>query len=180
MFALTLAAVACLPMVAEAVLSRRHERTLRAAGAVEPEDDVYALMQVLYPACFLIMAGESWLRGTGLSRLAVAGAVVFSCAKALKYWAVASLGVRWTFRVLVPPGSVPISTGPYRFVRHPNYIAVAGELLGMALLAKAPLSGPLSILAFGSLMLARIRVEERALAAHGAGSASHRGGRGAR
>ncbi|HUF81917.1 MAG TPA: isoprenylcysteine carboxylmethyltransferase family protein, partial [Burkholderiales bacterium] len=91
------------------------------------------------------------------------GAAVFVAAKALKYWAMATLGWRWTFRVLVPPGSTRIGNGPYRMLRHPNYVAVAGELGGMALMAHALVTGPLSVAAFGLLMYRRVRVEERAL-----------------
>jgi methyltransferase len=54
-------------------------------------------------------------------------------------------------------------SGPYRFLRHPNYVAVLGELAGTALMAQAPVTGPLALIFFATLMLLRIRVEERAL-----------------
>jgi methyltransferase len=120
-------------------------------------------MQVTYPACFVAMAGEAWLRDTPLGSSFVAGAVTFGLAKALKYWAIATLGPRWTFRVLVPPRQALIGGGPYRFMRHPNYLGVAGELAGAALMGDALLAGAASLAVFGSLLLARIRVEERAL-----------------
>ena len=93
----------------------------------------------------------------------VAGAVVFALAKGLKYWAIATLGDRWTFRVLVPPQSTRITSGPYRLLRHPNYAAVAGELVGVALMAGAPFTGIAAVAGFGVLMILRIRVEEREL-----------------
>jgi methyltransferase len=65
--------------------------------------------------------------------------------------------------VLVPPGAPRITAGPYRWLRHPNYVGVAGELAGAALMAYAPLTGVLSTLLFGALMLERIGVEERAM-----------------
>ena len=165
MLPIVLLAIAFGPMLLEARLSARNARALLALGAREPADDVYAAMQVVYPACFLSMAAEAWLRGTGVNAWFAAGALIFMAAKGLKYWAIATLGKRWTFRVLVPPGSTRRVAGPYRFLRHPNYLGVAGELLGMALMAQAPISGAASVLGFGALMLARIRVEERALAA---------------
>jgi methyltransferase len=158
-----LAALAFIPMLYEATRSRRNEQALRAMGACEPAGDVYALMQVIYPACFLAIILEAWIRGTSGDAVFSVGVVVFLSAKALKYWAIATLGWRWTFRVLVPPHSTRSVSGPYRFVRHPNYIAVAGELAGMALMARAVIAGPLSLAVFGLLMLLRIRVEERAL-----------------
>jgi methyltransferase len=160
-----LAALAFVPMLFEASLSRRNERALRALGASEPAQDVYALMQVIYPACFLAMIVEAWLRGAAAGAAFFVGLVLFLSAKGLKYWAIATLGWRWTFRVLVPPRSARIVTGPYRLLRHPNYAAVAGELVGMALMAHALLAGPVALALFGLLMLRRIRVEERALRA---------------
>ncbi|HSC25667.1 MAG TPA: isoprenylcysteine carboxylmethyltransferase family protein, partial [Vicinamibacterales bacterium] len=139
------------------------ERTLRAGGAVEPPGDVYPAMRLAYPAAFAAMIAEAWIRGRALTPLAASGLVLFGAAKALKYWAVATLGDRWTFRVLVPPGSGRIRRGPYRVMRHPNYLAVLAELSGMALAAQAPLSGIASVVVFGALIRARIRVEERAL-----------------
>ena len=150
-------------MLLEARRSRINERALRAAGAFEPPGDVYALMQVVYPACFLAMIVEAWFAGAAPPRSLPLGATVFAAGKALKYWAIHTLGPRWTFRVLVPPSSSRILAGPYRFLRHPNYIGVAGELLGFALFAGAPATGTAALLMFGALMLARIRVEERAL-----------------
>jgi methyltransferase len=154
---------AFVPMLVEAALSARNERRLRQAGAVEPGDDVFAAMQVVYPVCFAAMIAESWIAPRAQPSSIVAGAVLFVLAKALKYWAIASLGVRWTFRVLVPPNSTRTVRGPYRFVRHPNYVAVAGELAGFAIMAAAPISGLVALLVFAQLMRARIRVEERAL-----------------
>jgi methyltransferase len=161
--AVILLVVAFVPMLFEARRSRRHERALRGAGAIEPAGDVYPVMRVAYPACFSAMAGEAWLRDAPYGRSFAAGAMLFAAAKAVKYWAIVSLGPRWTFRVLVPPDTSRITSGPYRWMRHPNYLGVAGELAGAALLAGAPVTGLLSCLLFGGVLLARIRVEERAL-----------------
>lgn len=163
MLPFVLFALAFVPMALESRRSRAHDRALRALGAREPRDDVYRAMQVVYPACFLAMIVEAWLRGRTLDRVFAAGAVLFAAAKLVKYWAIATLGPRWTFRVLVPPAATFVTSGPYRFMRHPNYLGVAGELLGMAVMAQAPVTGALSIVSFGALLVARIRVEERAL-----------------
>ena len=77
--------------------------------------------------------------------------------------AIASLGPRWTFRVLVVPGAPLVAHGPYAWMRHPNYVGVMGELAGLALLAGAPATGPLSIALFALLLRRRIAVEEAAL-----------------
>lgn len=153
-----------MPMVIEAAVSARHDRALRALGAVEPPDDVFRVMQAAYPGAFLAMLAEGAWRGVAPDLAVTAGSCVFVAAKVLKYWAIASLGTRWTFRVLVPPGAPRISRGPYRWISHPNYVAVAFELAGVALAMQARLSGPLAVAGFGFLMLRRIRIEEKALA----------------
>jgi methyltransferase len=167
MFLLLLLTLSFLPMAFEARLAARHDRALRSAGAAEPKDDVFPLMQLAYPAAFLAMALEAWARRAQPNTVFVAGAVLFAVAKTIKYWAIATLGDRWTFRVLVPPASSRITSGPYRFMRHPNYLGVMGELAGMALMAQAPIAGAISVVVFVLLIAARIRVEERALAGTG-------------
>lgn len=150
-------------LAAEAALSRRHERILRAEGAIEPPHDVYRAMQMAYPACFVALTAEALLRHGAALAAAPAGAMVFGTAKLLKYWAIASLGPRWSFRVLVLPGRPLVTRGPYRYLRHPNYLAVIGELAGTALTLGAPAAGIVSVLGFGVLIARRIAVEERAL-----------------
>jgi methyltransferase len=144
-------------------LSRYNERALRARGAVEPPDDVYRTMAWVYPGLFVVMALEGAFFGPPAGLVTLAGLILLGASKALKFWAIASLGTRWTFRVLVPPGASLVSSGPYAYVRHPNYVAVMGELASMALLVGARVSGPVAMLIFGVLMRHRIRVEEAAL-----------------
>ena len=160
--ALTLLAV-LLIMLGEAALSRHNEHVLRARGAVEPHGDVYRTMAWAYPACFVAMALEGAMFGPAPRDGLAVGLAVFGIAKALKVWAVSSLGIRWTFRVLVPPGVALVARGPYALVRHPNYLAVLGELLGMALIVWAPVTGVVSLVGFGALIRKRIAVEDRAL-----------------
>lgn len=150
-------------MAGEAVLSAYNERVLRARGAIEPPDDVYRLMQWVYPGGFLAMAIEGALRGPAPPNVLVIGLAAFGLAKALKISAISALGVRWTFRVLVLRDVPLVTSGPYRVLRHPNYLAVAGEIVGVALIVFAPVTGAAALASFGWLMLKRIRVEERAL-----------------
>ena len=150
-------------MLAELRLSLAHERELFRAGAVEAPDPVYATMRWAYPGTFAAMAIEGLVTASPPGLLTIAGAVVLVAAKALKAWAIASLGTRWTYRVLVIPNAPLVTRGPYRFTRHPNYVGVVGELVGMALLVQAPVTGVLSVVGFGYLLRLRIRAEEQAL-----------------
>jgi methyltransferase len=150
-------------LVVEARRAARNESAQRARGGIEPAGDVYGAMAVAYPAAFLGMIAEGVLRGGSPRAVLAAGAVVFALAKALKWWAVRSLGPCWTFRVIVVPGAARVASGPYRYLRHPNYVAVVGELVGVALMAGAVVAGPAATTVFVLLMLKRISVEDAAL-----------------
>lgn len=154
-------------MAGEAVLSAYNASLLRARGAVEPADDPYRTMRWAYPASFAAMALEGALTGPSPPTALAAGLAVFGLAKALKAWAISTLGSRWSFRVLVPPGEPPIVAGPFRFLNHPNYVAVCGEIVGVALIVGAPVMGVLAFAGFGWLMRRRIAVEDRALGRRG-------------
>ena len=162
---LTPFALIAILMLLETYHSRRNERALRARGAREPHDDVYRWMQIAYPGSFILMGVEGLSRGEAPGAQLAAGALLFGAAKALKYWAIASLGRLWSFRVLVLPGASLVTTGPYRWLRHPNYVGVMGELLGAAVLLHAPIAGVVGVVVFGLLLRRRIAVEERALQA---------------
>jgi methyltransferase len=150
-------------MLVEAARASANERRQRARGGREPSGDVYTTMRIVYPTAFGAMLIEGALRGAPPVPVALAGAVIFLTAKALKWWAIVSLGPFWTFRVIVVPGARLVATGPYRWLRHPNYVGVMGELAGVALMTAAPWSGLTGIVTFGWLVIRRVSVEERAL-----------------
>jgi methyltransferase len=152
-------------MLVEARRASHNERAQRARGGVEPQGDPYAIMRVAYPGAFLAMIIEGILRGSLAPATVIAGSVLFILAKALKWWAMLSLGPSWTFRVIVVPGAELVTSGPYRYLRHPNYVAVVGELASVALVSGARVAGPIATAAFAMLMLKRIAVENQALGA---------------
>jgi methyltransferase len=154
---------ALLIMAGEAALSAFNERQLRARGAVEPPGDVINTMRLAYPISFVAMGIEGALTGPAPRDMMMYGLALFGLAKALKLWAIASLGWRWSFRVLVLPDAPLVTSGPYRFLSHPNYLAVVGEMVSVALIVWAPITGILATIGFGWLMIKRIAVEDRAL-----------------
>jgi methyltransferase len=171
--AVALLTIVFVPMLIEAQRATRNEHLQRARGGIEPAGDVYNVMRLAYPAVFLAMIAEGLWRSTRSAAMAfndehvaAAGLALFLLAKALKWWAIVSLGRSWTFRVIVVPGDSPVVSGPYAWLRHPNYVAVAFELVAVALMSGARVSGPLGTLLFGALMLRRIAVEDLALARH--------------
>ena len=162
-------------LLAETRLSWRHERGLRARGAVTPPGDVYPLLAALYPTAFILMGAEGLWRASAAGRDAAAalasqgpawfasGLLLFVASKWLKYWAIRTLGERWTFRVFVVPDTPLVTNGPYRYVAHPNYIGVIGELAGTAMMVGAPVCGPVMLVAFGVALRARVRFENEVL-----------------
>ncbi len=156
-------------LLAETRVSARNTRLLRRRGAIMPPGDVYPILAVLYPLAFLVMGAEGLWRASVASATPegpswpASGVLLFLASKALKYWAIRALGERWTFRVLVVPNLPLVTTGPYRYVAHPNYIAVAGELVGAAMMFRAVWTGPLMVVLFGLALWARVRFETRVL-----------------
>jgi len=163
LFLLLLAAVA-LERLVELVVSRRHERALRARGAFEAGAAHYPLMVAVHAA---LLAGAAievthhdrpFLPWLGWPMLALVGATM-----ALRYWVIATLGERWTTRVLVLPGAPLVAGGPYRFLRHPNYLAVAVEVVALPLGHTAWMTALACGLANLLVLALRIRVEDAAL-----------------
>ena len=109
------------------------------------------------------MLVEGWLRGAELSSWWPFWGTLFLVGQALRYWAILSLGEHWTARVMVLPGAPLVKRGPYKYVRHPNYLAVALELLSAPLVFGAWVTAFLVTLLNVGVLAVRIRAEERAL-----------------
>jgi methyltransferase len=167
-YAVVLALVA-VERAVELVVSRRHAGRLRARGGVEAGRGHYpwmvALHATLFPACLgeVFGLGRPFVPALGA---AAGGALVLTMA--LRWWVIATLGERWTTRVIVLPGAPLVAGGPFRFLRHPNYLAVGVEIFAIPLFhaawATAALWGGANLV----LLAVRIRAEERALDAAGA------------
>jgi methyltransferase len=152
----------------EQVVSRRNARRLLAAGGVEAARGHYPAM-VAFHALFLVAAfvepllwPAGWVAGWPAAA-ALAALAAALAAQALRWWAVASLRGRWTTRVIVLPGAPPVTGGPYRLLRHPNYLAVVVELLVVPLIGGAVVTALLATLGNALLLAVRIPAEEKAL-----------------
>ena len=137
----------------------RNTQRLRAAGAIE-------FGGLHYPAMILVHAG--WLAGLwalGYDRDVVpAYLTAFLVLQIARYWVLATLGRRWTTRVIVLPGAPLIDSGPYRLMRHPNYVVVAGELVLAPLALGLPIYGLTFLALYAGAAYLRIQVENSALA----------------
>jgi methyltransferase len=141
----------------------RTTAALRARGAVEHGAAHYPLFIVLHAAWGLGMILECAARGWPGVHLGWLG--VWALAQALRYWAIVSLGGRWSTRILVLPGEPAVTHGPYRWLRHPNYVAVAIEIAAAPLAVAAPWTAALASALNAALLLGvRIPAEDRAWA----------------
>ena len=151
-------ALVTLQRLSELGLARRNTAWLKAQGAVEVGAGHYPLIVALHAA---------WLAGLWLLAWDVPPNIplltVFAGLQALRLWVLTSLGRRWTTRILVLPGASLVRTGPYRFLRHPNYAVVVLEIAVLPL-AFGLIWYALVFSALNAAVLAvRIAAEDRAI-----------------
>lgn len=154
-----------LERVAELVVSRRSAAWSRSQGGVETGQRHYPVMVALHTGLLVGALLEVWLRRPDFLPLLgwpMLGVVVAS--QALRWWCIATLGRRWNTRVIVVPGMPPVVRGPYRFSRHPNYVAVVLEGVALPLVHTAWLTAALFSVGNVLLLWVRLRVENAALA----------------
>lgn len=162
---LLLVALLALCRLGELALARRNRLRLLAQGGFEAAPEHYRWMVLLHTAFLISAPAEVWLlRRPFLPPLAAVAAVALAAAMALRFWVIATLKGRWTTRIVVLPGAPPITSGPYRFLRHPNYLAVAVEMLALPLLHSAWLTAAAFSVLNALLLRVRIEREETALA----------------
>jgi methyltransferase len=145
-------------------LSRRHECLLRARGAIERGRGHYPLMVALHALWLFSTLIEGLLRGPGLPALWPIPAALFLLVQPLRYWTIRSLGDYWNTRILVVPGAKLVARGPYRYLRHPNYVVVAVEVATFPLIFGAWVTALVFSTLNAALLFVRIREENRALA----------------
>jgi methyltransferase len=146
----------------ELALARRNTARLLAQGGVEVGAGHYPIVVALHGAWLLSLWLLAWGRPVDLLFLAI-----FVGLQALRGWVIASLGPRWTTRVIVLPGAPLVRKGPYRFFSHPNYMVVAAEIAVLPLVFHRPLVAALFFLLNAAVLVVRIRVESQALAETG-------------
>ena len=152
--------------IAELVLSRRNARIAFARSGVESGATHFRWMAAVHAVFLPCCAAEVLLLHApfpgALGFICAAGAL---CAQGLRWWAIAALGWRWNVRVIVVPGELPVRRGPYRFLRHPNYVAVIAEMLLVPLAHGAFICAAVFSTLNAVLLRSRVRIEERALGA---------------
>jgi methyltransferase len=144
-------------------LAKRNERILKSKGALEFDRDGYRYIVATHVAFFISLVIEKFFLQRGLNKYWVVFFVIFVIAQILRYWAISSLGIYWNTRVLVVPGSQRMTKGPYRCLKHPNYIAVIMELSVIPLIFSCYLTSIIFSTVNFILIRRRIGIEEYAL-----------------
>ena len=147
-----------LQRLSELVIASRNTGALRAQGAIEIGRGHYPAMIALHGSWLLVL----WLtvggRAVNLTLLAVLAVL-----QALRVWVLATLGRRWTTRVIVLPGAPLVTNGPFRWMRHPNYCIVVAEIAVLPLVFGLVWVAVVYTLLSAAMLRVRIRSESRAL-----------------
>lgn len=163
---LLISAVAAERLV-ELWLSLRNGRWAKAQGGLEYGTGHYRWMVALHSALLLACLGEvHWLHRPFIAALGWPMLGLVGLTMTLRYWAILTLGRCWNTRIIVVPGLPAVAGGPYRWLRHPNYVAVIIEVAALPLVHTAWCTSLAFSLANALLLRTRIGVEEQALRQH--------------
>ncbi len=159
-----LVALVALERLAELVVSNRNAAWSFARGGRETGQGHYRFMVLLHSGFLVAMLVEAWVRRPEVPpTLAWTMLALVVASQALRWWCIATLGRRWNTRVIIVPGLPPVTSGPYRFLSHPNYVAVVVEGIALPLVHGAWVSALVFTVANAALLVVRIRVENAAL-----------------
>ena len=142
----------------ELVLSHYNTRALMARGAVEVAPRHYPLMVAVHATWLIAL----WVFGHD-QPVNMPALIFYLVLQGLRFWVIRTLGPRWTTRIIVPPGQPLVTAGPYRYLAHPNYAVVAGEIAVLPLMLGLPWIAALFTVLNAAVLAIRIRAENRAL-----------------
>lgn len=164
-FFTVLVALVGVERLVELVVSKRNAAWSLEQGGFETGRGHYPAMVLLHTGLLAGMLVEAWVVRPVVPLVLAAGMLVLAVAsQVLRWWCITTLGPRWNTRVIVVPGLPLVRSGPYRFLSHPNYVAVVVEGFALPLVHAAWLTAAVFTLANAALLTVRLRVENSALA----------------
>ena len=149
-----------LQRLAELWWARQNEARLLAAGGIEYGRSHLALIVLLHAAWIAGMWALAFDRTVSAVYLAL-----FVVLQIVRFWVLVTLGRRWTIRIIVVPGEHLVARGPYRWLRHPNYAVIIGEIAVVPLALGLPIYALVFSILNAAVLAIRIRAENAALAA---------------
>ena len=152
-------AAVTLQRAGELVVSRYNTCKLLARGAIEMAPRHYPLIVAVHTTWLLSL----WIFGRD-QPVSIVALSFYIVLQGLRFWVMRTLGSRWTARIIVLPGQPLVSDGPYRFLSHPNYAVVAGEIAALPLALNLPLLAAVFSALNATILAIRIKAEGRALA----------------
>ncbi len=147
----------------ELALAKRNEKILKSQGGIEFDKDGYRVIVAVHIAFFISLICEKVFLHRTLNTYWAFFVTLFVGAQVLRYWAIRSLGIHWNTKVLVIPGKKSVARGPYKYVRHPNYLAVITEIAVIPLIFSCYITATVFSLLNLILLRRRIEIEERVL-----------------
>ncbi len=148
----------------ELKVAKRNEKEMKARGAKEFAEDHYKWIVLLHTGFFISLVSESYVRGFGVSFFFPLLFVLFIVLQAFRVWTIRSLGIFWNTKIIILPGAKVVKRGPFRYLRHPNYVVVAMEILFIPLMFNAYWTAIIfTVLNALLLRFVRIPAEEEAL-----------------
>ena len=154
-------AVVTLQRLGELLLAERNTRRLLAKGAHEVGRGHYPFMVAVHAGWLIAL----WLLGPG-PPIHVVPLIIYVALQVARIWVIATLGERWTTRIIVLPGEPLVRHGPYRWLDHPNYLIVVAEIAVLPLVFDLPVVAAFFSVLNAIVLWVRIRDENEALAPH--------------
>ncbi len=147
----------------ELVIAKRNEKKMFARGAEEYDKSGYKYIVIMHTLFFLSLIAENHFLPRELNPFSIILFSVFILTQFARYWAISSLGEYWNTRIIVLKGSPLIKKGPYKFLKHPNYIVVAVELAVIPLMFSCYFTAIIFTILNLFLLKRRIKIENEAL-----------------
>lgn len=149
--------------LSELVIARKNEKWMKSQGAMEYGQNHYRLMVLMHLFFFVSIIMENLIFRRGISPIWPLFLAVFILLQFGRVWVIASLGRYWNTKIIVLPNADVVRKGPYRFIKHPNYIVVTLELIVIPMLVGAYLTAFLFTILNIAMLSIRIPEEEKAL-----------------
>jgi len=149
--------------ISELILAKNNEKYLKSNGAIEYDNRGYKYIVLMHNLFFISVIAEFVFLERQLNEYWKVLLIIFICTQLIRYCAIFTLGKRWNTKILVLPNTEPIRSGVYKYLKHPNYIAVIIEIAVIPLLFSCYYTAVVFSILNLIVLQRRIRIEEEAL-----------------